>query len=478
MITFPAHASTFRSTASRTQAPAVAISRRPAGAPSDVWEGVGAHSNPVVYTPKPGVAATSPEAIARGEQQIANLHPQVTRVRVDPAILSLQDASWVAANPAAADAARAQLGQLQHLSGLAAQHGGRVDLCLWNLPRGYRTTPAQLLQLTDRFATLVKGLAGSQPGSFIVSAQNEPNRTKLTPQQLVSLYQDLDRSLRSTLGPQGRAKVQVIAGDLTYSDQSAEWIAAVVPKLAPVVDGFSFHVYAHDGEAAASVEQRLRQLRREVDAAMPPGHAAPQLLLTEYGVRGSKLGAQATEDRPGDVVLPDGSRVPLRDSPVGAFREAQLVLAAARAGFSGAARWGANPGGGTPWESWSMTGAEAEGFVKKPAYFVTQLFTATIGAGWRAVQTHGAVAGESIATFRAPNGQGAAAVAANSKSTAQPLAVGGFVPGAAVQLLVWNKTGTGKLASFPAVADARGVVQLLVPPGGVASASTLLARPQ
>ena len=125
-----------------------------------------------------------------------------------------------------------------------------------------------------------------------------------------------------------------------------------------------------------------------------------------------------------------------------------------------------------------MTGTQAEGYAKKPAYFVTQLFTSAIGAGWRPVQSQGSASGESIATFREPNGLGTAAVVANSNPTEQELAVGGFKPGTEVQLLVWNKTGTGKLASFRAVADANGRVQLQVPPGGVASASTILTRPQ
>src|SRR5690349_8220562 len=110
--------------------PRISVGVKPTGAKSDQWEGVGTHSNPAAYESKPGVTTTSPNAIAVGENQIANLHPQVTRVRVDPQILFLQDPAFKTDHPAAFKTASAQLEQLKHLTSLATQHGGRADLCL------------------------------------------------------------------------------------------------------------------------------------------------------------------------------------------------------------------------------------------------------------------------------------------------------------------------------------------------------------
>ena len=82
-------------------APKISVGTTPTGPKADAWEGVGTHSNPYVYEgPKPGVPATSAAAIARGEQQIVNLHPQVTRIYVNPGILKLQDPTFARRDPA------------------------------------------------------------------------------------------------------------------------------------------------------------------------------------------------------------------------------------------------------------------------------------------------------------------------------------------------------------------------------------------
>jgi hypothetical protein len=459
--------------------PKVQVGRKPVGPAASRWEGVGSHSNPSVYEPpKPGDLVLTAPQVARGEQQVANLHPQVTRVRVDPTILQLQDPAFATEHPADAAAAQKRLGELEHFVNLSLQHGGRADLCLWFLPKGYRTTPQELKTLTDRYAVLVKRLLAAhpdaKPGTFLVSAQNEPNRTKLAPAQVVSLFRDLDASLKTTLGP-ARTTVKLVAGELTEGDQSAKWINAVVPKLGGVVDAFSFHVYVRPGETAQAYEARLKGLRREVDAAMPRGLAAPELLVTEYGVRGDRPPG-SKGDEPGTVTV-GGKKVLLRDSPEGGFREAQALIALTHAGFSGAMRWGGNAGGPTPWDAWSMTGRPGEGFAKKPAYFATQLFTTAVGQGWIPEQPVGAVAQQSIAAYRAPAGGGAAAVVANARATAQRLRLAGFPPGAQVQVLVYNAGGSGQLISRLARSTAQGEVTVSVPPHGVTAATTRLEPP-
>lgn len=456
------------------------MGRKPVG-PRSGWEGVGAHSNPSVYEkPKPGELGLNPAQIARGEQQMANLHPQVTRIRVDPTILKLQDPAFASAHPEDAAAAQKRLGELQHTVSLALQHGGRADLCLWNLEKGYRTSPQEMKTVASEYASLVKQLTtahpNAKPGTFLVSAQNEPNRTKLSPGQVVSLYQDIDASLKSTLGAHGRKAVKLVAGELTQGDASAKWINAVVPKLGNVVDAFSFHVYMHPGETGAAYEGRLRGLRQEVDAAMPKGKPAPELLVTEYGVKGDRPAAART-DSPGTVTV-NGKRVLLRDSPEGGFREAQALIALTHAGFSGAMRWGSNAGGPTPWNAWSMTGRPGEGFAKKPAYFATQLFTTAVGQGWIPEQSVGSSRGQSVAAFRSPANGGAASVVANTNTAPQRLSLGGFPPNTPVQVLVYNAGGKGQLGTRPVVTDAKGFVTVSVPPHGVAAATTRLEVPQ
>ena len=153
------------------------------------------------------------------------------------------------------------------------------------------------------------------------------------------------------------------------------------------------------------------------------------------------------------------------------------MIALTRAGFSGGMRWGANAGGPTPWDAWSMTGRPDEAFAKKPAYFATQLFTTAVGQGWTPEQSVGAVRGQSIATYRDAAGHGAAAVVANEKSSAQKVSLGGFTPNTPVQVLVYNAGGKGELVSRPVRTNAQGFVTVAVPPRGVAAATTRLDPP-
>ncbi len=463
----------------RAAPPQILLGRKALGPPSNKWEGVGAHSNPSVYEPpKPGELALTPAQIAKGEQQVANLHPQVTRIRIDPTILRLQEPGFQRANPVEGAAAQKRLGELKHFVALALQNGGRADLCLWNLPKGYRTSPAELKTITEQYATLVKRLladhSNEPAGTFMVSAQNEPNRTKLAPAQIVSLFQNLDASLNTKLGAD-RKTVKLVAGELTEGDGSAKWISAVVPKLGKIVDAFTFHVYLRPGESAHAYEGRLKNLRREVDAAMPAGKRRPELLVTEYGVRGDRP-AGARTDSPGTIRV-NGKTVLLRDTPEGGFREAQVLIALTRAGFSGGMRWGANAGGPSAWDAWSMTGTPSQGFQKKPAYFATQLFTTAVGQGWTPEQSVGAVAGQGVATYRDAAGTGAAAVVANEKAAAQKLNLGGFRPNSAVQVLVYNGGGKGELVSRAAKSNAQGFVTVSVPPHGVSAVTTRLTSP-
>src|SRR5205814_6668144 len=123
---------------------------------------------------------------------------------------------------------------------------------LWSLPKGFKTSPAEMKEIAGRYAQLVKELIATTPGAkpqdFIVSSQNEPNRTKLSPQQIVTLNTAIHDQLDATLDPEVRKQVKMIVGDLTFNDASDKWIKAVVGPLAGKVQGFSFHVYMHPGE--------------------------------------------------------------------------------------------------------------------------------------------------------------------------------------------------------------------------------------
>src|SRR5439155_7154687 len=125
------------------------------------------------------------------------LKPQLSRMYVDPRIITAYGGGT--ADPAAAEL----LGKLKHEVSLAAQ-SGKVDLALWSLPKGFQTTDAEMKDIAGRYALLVKDLIattpGAKPSTFIVSSQNEPNRTKLEPKQIVALYAAIDAQLTAKLG--------------------------------------------------------------------------------------------------------------------------------------------------------------------------------------------------------------------------------------------------------------------------------------
>src|SRR5207248_2249715 len=144
------------------------------------WVGTGVNPHPM--DAKEGLIPPKPEAVAIGEQQIASLEPQLNRMYVDPGVL----VAFLEGGPEAHPKAAKLLERLKQEVADAAK-SGKVDLCLWSLPKGHETTPAEMTELAGRYARLVKELIdttpGAKPSTFIVSAQNEPNRTKLSPQQ-------------------------------------------------------------------------------------------------------------------------------------------------------------------------------------------------------------------------------------------------------------------------------------------------------
>ena len=82
-----------------------------------------------------------------------------------------------------------------------------------------------------------------------------------------------------------------------------------------------------------------------------------------------------------------------------------------------------------------------------------------------------------MATFRSPDGKGAAAVMANSNPRAQEVDVGGLPPNTRVQMLVWNRQGKATLSSQFVTTDLNGVARLTVPPHGVAALTTRMDPP-
>ena len=175
---------------------------------------------------------------------------------------------------------------------------------------------------------------------------------------------------------------------------------------------------------------------------------------------------------------PDGTPTPEKGKPVGdsninAFQHAWFQALAARDGFKGTFAWDAYSGGKTAWGQFSLMGSGADAFKKKPAYFLTQMFTHAMQPGWDVHRVDGTAKNEMVVAFKGPNQQ-SAVFALNQKKTVQPVELAGLTPGTQYHLVVWNKKGGGKLVDDGTLkVPANGVLRVPVPPLGVVALSTL-----
>jgi hypothetical protein len=329
----------------------------------------------------------------------------------------------------------------------------------------------------QRFADVLIDLVSKRGVTNLrwLTLQNEPNRTRLTPEQVEAEYRALDPYIQSI-----RGQVKYMGGDLvrgpdTGAPNQQLWFDYMAQHMTDILDAWSIHVFWDYWDTQKLVD-RLTEVRAIWDAEPQAGRKP--LYVTEYGVRGLRTYNGVRGD-PG--FWEDGT--PISQTNVSAFQHAWFDVLSAQLGYVGTSKWDSYFGkydNGT--QAYYMIGSPAEGWPLYPIYNSVRLLTATIGAGWRTVNV-GSVPNTSrlLAAYVGKAGEhtvvglDTAGAQLNTMSpTPVSYSIGGLPPAVKIHFLVWNVAGDGLVgAPRTFTTDAAGVVTVTVPQHAVFVLTTL-----
>ena len=199
------------------------------------------------------------------------------------------------------------------------------------------------------------------------------------------LYTLLDDELSARPDPLGReeslrATVDFVGGDLVdrgmagvESTDQGDWLAYMQREMsAPLLDGYSIHVYFCPGDFA-KVDRRMNGLRAQLEQL----EISLPIYVTEYGVR-----APTGDTEPGSL---GGQNI--EDTVEAGFEHAWFDALAPQYGCVGFSKWALyrTDGPERKFKDWGMIRPPKTGFApESPTYFVTWLFNHLIDAGWSA----------------------------------------------------------------------------------------------
>jgi hypothetical protein len=313
-----------------------------------------------------------------------------------------------------------------------------------------------------------------------VTIQNEPNSTKLTPDQIKANYQALDIKL-TALGL--RDQIRFIGLDLVADDQRL-WFDYAATQMNTLLDAYSIHVF-WDYWDTAKLEQRLSDVRAIVDEL--PADAQKPLYVMEYGVRGIRQIGTTKFSQPG--VWDSVQQIPVTQTNVNAFQQAWFDIESAQLGYAGTVKWDSyfSNYDNTP-QAFFMLGQWDESGVWPvyPIYNVVHLFTATTHPGWNvtSVEADSKVDPRLEAAYAGPNGELTiigldrdGGQLNGVSTTLVPYAIGGLPAATTLHLAEWNRDGDGlNVDAGPITTDDAGVASFEVPLQSAFALTTLVTR--
>lgn len=312
-----------------------------------------------------------------------------------------------------------------------------------------------------------------------MTIQNEPNTPKpkkqaekvVTPARLGEMYRRLDANL---VDKGLRRQIRFMGGDLIRNEQR-RWFEHMAQNMEDILDAYSVHIYLNFW-APARFDMRLTEVQKIV-AGLPPSGRKP-LYVTEYGVRGRKRVPNKVD--PGR--FDDGT--PLAQTNIAAFQHAWFQIRAAQLGYAGTVKWDcfdAKYDRGTL--AYCAIGPGRDGWPLYPTYFALQLATMTTRPGWRVVAVdRGASPASKKRLVAFAGGPGELTILGldsrgarlnDGSSPEVPYEIGGLPKRRALNLVVWNRGGGGKLVLEAVRMDAEGVAQVGAPLHAVFALTTL-----
>jgi hypothetical protein len=413
--------------------------------------GYGGQFNQNVYAQISRQAGVSDQNVLDMERNMVTLHPQFSRIFFHPAAFNDPDRmqSFVRA---------LMLAQRTGTTINVTWQSGRMDVASGN---------------AKRFADLLIDLVRNEGITNLrwLTLQNEPNGTRMTPEQYEAQYRALDPYLMPI-----RGHVRYMGGDLVAMNQRI-WLEYFAAHMTDLLDAYSIHVF-WDYWDVDKLQDRLAAVRTIVDSL--PAQARKPLYVTEYGVRGLQNFNGVRASIPG--VWEDGT--PIMQTNVGAFQHAWFDMLSARLGYLGTSKWDLYFGvyDDTP-QAHSIVGSPLQGWPLYPVYNFLHLLTTTVKQGWKVVGVDSVPdTTRLLAAYSGPKGawsvlglDTAGALLNSPSATLVPYSIGGLPAGRTFRLLVWNQDGDGLVGPATTVTtDAAGVASIVVPQHAVFVLTTVV----
>src|SRR6476659_5499992 len=421
--------------------------------------GYGAHFNHRVYAKISRDVGVTAENVGDMESKMVALQPQFSRIFVN-------NADLIDADRKASFVKTVLLAQRAGTTINITWQGGTLDL---------RTGTIQ------RLAAVLNDLVQQQGVTNLrwLTLQNEPNGTRVTPQEIEARYRTLDPLIFGI-----RGQVRYMGGDLVRNggllnaDQQDQqvWFDYMAAHMADILDAWSIHVF-WDFWDTQKLQDRLNEVRAIWDAEPEAGRKP--LYVTEYGVRGIRTFNGVAQIDPG--VWTDGT--PITQTNVNAFQHAWFDILAARDGYVGTTKWDSYFGkydSGT--QAYFMLGAPQNSiWPVYPVYNDVKLWTMSVKPGWKVVGLDGTSGSKLLAGYAGPAGE--LSVLGLDTSGAQlntlsgetrTYSIGGLPALATFHLALWNEQGDGRNAvDGDVVVDPAGVATITVPLHAVFSLTTM-----
>jgi len=299
-----------------------------------------------------------------------------------------------------------------------------------------------------------------------LTLQNEPNRTRITPEQYEATYRELDPYIQSI-----RGQVRYMGGDLVRGPDVGPpneqlWFDYMATRMSDILDAYSIHVF-WDYWDIVKLQERLTEVRAIVDA-LPQGARKP-LYVAEYGVRGLRRINGVPMGDPG--VWEDGTQI--SQTNISAFQHAWFDILATKLGYEGTSKWDSYFGkydSGT--QSYYFLGGPQNGWPEYPLYNLIRLMTTTVKREWQVVAVDSVPdTSRLLSAYLGKQGQrtivglDTAGGLLNAVSpTPVAYSIGGLPPATRLRLAIWNEAGDGLVAPAKTVtSDAAGVATFAVP---------------
>jgi hypothetical protein len=415
--------------------------------------GYGGQFNQHVYAKISRDAGVTDANVVDMEQKMKELRPEFSRIFFTPLAFGDPDRmqSFVRT---------VQLAQTTGATIDITWQGGNLDVAGGNV---------------QRFANVLIDLVRNRGITNLrwLTLQNEPNRTRLTPEQVEAAYRALDPYIQSI-----RGQVKYMGGDLvrgpdTGAPNQQLWFDYMAQHMSDILDAWSIHVF-WDYWDTQKIVDRLTEVRALWDAE-PPSQRKP-LYVAEYGVRGLRTFNGVRGD-PG--FWQDGT--PISQTNVSAFQHAWFDVLSAKLGYVGTSKWDSYFGRyDNSQQAYYMIGDPQSGWPLYPLYHFVRLTTATVRPGWSVVNVD-AVADTRLVTAytskaeRTVIGLDTAGAQLNTVSpTPITYTIGGLPASKRLYLAIWNEAGDGVVPPSHAVTtDAAGVATITVPQQAVFVLTTI-----